>query len=60
MNVYILVQHVCEADLVIGAFSTEETARAAMKAAKDADFIEGYSVELWEIDGARVSYIAHA
>ena len=55
MNIYVLVKHVCEADLVLGVFSSEAWARVSMQAAKQADPIEGYSIELWKLDGDRVS-----
>ena len=60
MNVYVLVKHVCEADIVIGVFSNTDAALAAMKAAHEADRIEGYTVELWKLDGEFSDYVAHA
>lgn len=60
MNAYVLVKHVCEADLVIGVFSEEAIARDAMKVAKKVDPIEGYTIELWAINGEFSDYVAHA
>lgn len=53
MKVYVVIDHVCEADIVRGVFSTKTKARAFIKENKNKPFpqsMEGPYIEEWSVD----------
>lgn len=52
MKVYVLIDHVCEADMVCGVYSSRELAQQALEAAtaKDQFCFEGEEIKEFDLD----------